>query len=140
MGEGGKDMSTRIVPYLAFEDASQAIEFYRQAFGAVESYRLEDDGKISHAEIRIGEAVIYLSDRYPEIDVLSPKDLGGSPVMIVLEVEDVDQLFNQAVTAGASVSRPLEDSFEGTLRTGKLVDPFGHRWMILTYKPNPPSG
>jgi PhnB protein len=75
-----------------------------------------------------------ISDEYPEIDVLSPQSLGGSPVMIVLNVVNVDALFNQAVSAGATVVRSLQDSFEGALRTAKVNDPFGHRWLILTRK------
>lgn len=128
-------MGVTVIPYLTLDNASQAIEFYKQAFGAEEIMRLPDeDGKVSHAELRIGEATIYVSDEYGGIDVRSPKTIGGSPVMIVLDVEDVDALFQQAVNAGASVTRPLQDSFEGKLRTGKLIDPFGHVWMITTQR------
>jgi|WetSurMetagenome_2_1015567.scaffolds.fasta_scaffold359052_1 PhnB protein len=124
-----------VIPYLAFQDTSRAIEFYQHAFNAVEVYRLNDpDGKISHAEIRIGDTPIFLSDEYPEIDVLSPKTIGGSPVMIVLEVEHVDAVLQQALAAGAVLVRPLQDGFDGTLRTCKVNDPFGHRWMILTHQ------
>lgn len=124
-----------VTPYLAIKGASQAIEFYRTAFGAVEVFRLEDkDGRVSHAEIRIGGAAVLISDEYPEIGVRGPLSLGGSAVMIVLEVPDVDWVFGQAVQAGAVVDRPLQDSFNGALRNGKLVDPYGHRWMVLTRK------
>lgn len=129
------DNVVKATPYLAFKDTSAAITFYQQAFGAVEAYRLEENGSIGHAEIRIGGAVIFLSDEFPEIGVLSAETVGGSPVMIVLEVPDVDALFHQAVQAGARVDRPLQDGFDGTLRTAKLIDPFNHRWMILTHKP-----
>lgn len=124
---------TTITPYLCVKGAAQAIEFYKQAFGAAEAMRLVDsDGRVSHAEIEIGGSPIYLADEFPEINVFSPKSIGGSPVLIVLRVADVDALFNQAVAAGATVERPLEDGFEGAHRTGKLVDPFGHHWLVLT--------
>jgi PhnB protein len=120
-------------PYLCAKDTASAIAFYKKAFGAIETARLtEPSGRISHAEITIGDARIMISDEFPEINVLSPQTIGGSPVMIVLEVEDVDALFSQAVSAGATVDRPLMDAFDGAMRNGKLVDPYGHRWMILT--------
>jgi PhnB protein len=120
-----------ITPYLCAKDAARAIDFYKQAFGALEISRItDDDGRIGHAELLIGGAKVFISDEYPEIGVLSPETVGGSPVMVVLEVENVDALFNQAVTAGASVDRPVMDRFDGALRNGKLIDPFGHRWML----------
>ncbi|HEU5014744.1 MAG TPA: VOC family protein [Roseiflexaceae bacterium] len=129
--------TTTVTPYLCTKDTASAIEFYRQAFSATETYRLNgDDGRIAHAEIKIENAVIMLSDEHPEINVLSPQTIGGSPVLLVLDVADVDAVFAQAVAAGAMVERPIEDSFGGTLRNGKVIDPFGHRWMILTYKGN----
>ncbi len=120
-------------PMLSFKDASAAIEFYEKAFGAVEITRLVDasNGKVTHAEIRIGAAPIMLSDEFPEIGVLSPETIGGSPVMILLLVPNVDEFFNHAIAAGAKLVRPIEgDDF----RNGKLDDPFGHRWMIMTRK------
>jgi PhnB protein len=134
MAETQKSIRTTITPYLCARPAAEAIEFYKRAFGAVESYRIPDDeGKISHAEITIGDALIMISDEYPEINVLSPQSIGGSPVMIVVDVPDVDTLFNQAVAVGATVDRPLMDRFDGALRNGKLVDPYGHRWMLSTH-------
>ena len=125
--------STTVTPYLAIQGASEAITFYKNAFGAEEIYRIEDeDGRIGHAEIHIDGAAIFISDEYPEIYVHSAQRLGDSPVMIVLEVPDVDAFFERAVAAGATVDRPLQDGFDGTLRTAKLVDPFKHRWMITT--------
>lgn len=122
-----------VTPYLAVKDAAAALEFYTRAFGAREIYRLPDeDGRVSHAEMRLGELPVMLSDEYPKIGVLSPQTLGGSPVMVILEVADVDALFARAVAAGAKVVRPLQDGFDGKLRTAKLDDPFGHRWMLLT--------
>jgi PhnB protein len=126
-------MPATITPYLTFIDAAQAIEFYQHAFGAVEQVRLlDEDGRVSHAELRIFDVPIYLSDEYPEIDVLSPETVGGTPVMLVLNVDDVDTVFKQAIQAGGKETRPLQDGFGGALRTGKLVDPFGHHWMITT--------
>jgi PhnB protein len=122
-----------LTPYLAVKDAANAIEFYRRAFGAEEVYRLPDeDGRVSHAELRLGGLPLMISDEYPEIGVLGPQTLGGSPVMVILEVADVDALFARAVSAGASVVRPLQDGFDGALRTAKVDDPYGHRWMLLT--------
>jgi len=122
-------------PYLCVRDTAAAIAFYERAFGAREIARLPQlDGRIGHAEIRIGEAPIFISDEFPEIGVLSPQSLGGSPVMIVLDVADVDALFDRAVAAGATVDRAVADQFGGAHRNGKLSDPFGHRWMLLTHK------
>src|SRR5262245_24232194 len=134
MAETAKNALTTITPYLCAKNAADAIEFYKRAFGAVETYRIPDvDGKVSHAEITIGDALIMISDEYPEINVFSPVSIGGSPVMIVLDVPDVDALFNQAVAAGATVDRPVMDRFDGALRNGKLSDPYGHRWMLTTH-------
>ncbi len=125
--------SVTATPYLCCKGAAQAIEFYKSAFGAVEGMRLtEPDGRVSHAEIQVGGAPIYLADEFPEINVHSPETIGGSAVLIALQVPDVDALFNQAVAAGATVERPLSDGFDGAMRTGKVIDPFGHHWLILT--------
>ena len=124
---------TTVTPYLCATDATAAIEFYKQAFGAVVTLLLPDEqGRVSHATLQVGGAEFYLSDEYPAIDVRSPQTLGGSPVLIVLDVPDVDALFAQAVAAGATVDRPLAVEFDGALRNGKLIDPFGHRWMLST--------
>jgi PhnB protein len=123
------------IPYLCTHDTAGAIAFYQQAFGAVEAVRMTDDqGRISHAEIRIAGAPVYLADEHPEIDVYCPHTIGGSPVLIVLEVEDVDTLFPQAVAAGAMIERPLADAFGGAHRNGKLIDPYGHHWLLLTIR------
>jgi PhnB protein len=119
-----------VTPYLTIKNAAEGIEFYKQAFGAVEIYRITgDDGRLGHAELKIGEAKIMLSDEYPEIHVLSPQTLGGSGVGLHLYVEDVDMLFNQALAAGARELSPVKDQFDGD-RRGKLVDPFGHVWFL----------
>jgi PhnB protein len=120
-------------PYLCAKDAASAIEFYEEAFGATETTRMTDtSGKVGHAEFKIGDADFMISDEWPEGGVLSPQSLGGTPVAIYLQVDDVDALAKQAVAAGASLVRPVEDQFHGN-RTGVLVDPFGHRWMISTH-------
>jgi len=122
-------------PYLCVKGAAKAIDFYKQAFGATEVMRLEDpkDGRMGHAEIRIGGAMLMLADEYPEMNVLSPETLGGSPVTIHLYVDDVDALFSRAAAAGAKVIRPPADQFYGD-RAGRLQDPFGHVWVFATHK------
>ncbi len=122
-------------PYLCVKGAAKAIEFYERAFGATEVMRLENpkDGRVGHAEIKIGEAVIMLADEYPEMNILSPQTLGGSAVTIHLYVEDVDALFQRAAGAGATVTRPVADQFYGD-RAGRLTDPFGHVWAFATHK------
>jgi PhnB protein len=121
-------------PYLIVKGAAGAIEFYKKAFGATELLRMaQPDGKIGHAEIKIGDSPIMLADEFPEMGARSPQSLGGSPVSILLYVEDVDRVFNQAVAAGAKVARPVKDQFYGD-RIGGVTDPFGHQWYIATHK------
>ncbi len=121
------------IPYLSLQGASEGIEFYKKAFGAVESMRMAaPGGKIGHAEIKIGEALIMLADEYPDIGFVSPKALGGSPVHIMIYVEDVDALARRATEAGATVRRPVRDEFYGD-RTGQFEDPFGHQWTFSTH-------
>ena len=121
-------------PYLIIKGAAAAIEFYKKAFGATELLRMaQPDGKIGHAEIKIGDSPIMLADEFPEMGARSPQSLGGSPVSVLLYVEDVDRVFNQAVAAGAKVARPVKDQFYGD-RIGGVTDPFGHQWYIATHK------
>jgi len=123
-------------PYLCVKDAPAAIEFYKKAFGAIELLRIVGpDGKVGHAEMKIGKAPIMLSDEYPEMQVVSPQTLGGSSVTIMIYFEDVDALAKQAVTAGAKLVRPVEDQFYGD-RSALLEDPSGHRWSVATRKEN----
>ncbi len=123
-----------VTPYLIISGAADAIEFYKKAFGAIELLRMPyPDGKIGHAEIKIGDSPIMLADEVPDMKYLSPKTLGGSPVSILLYVEDVDTVFNRAVAAGATQDRPVEDKFYGD-RAGSLIDPFGHTWHVATHK------
>jgi PhnB protein len=124
----------RATPYLCVRGASDAIAFYAKAFAAIEIMRLaEPDGRIGHAEIKIGDAPIMLSDEYPEEGVRSPATLGGSPVAIHLYVPDVDALVARAVVAGAKLQRPIADQFYGD-RSATLLDPFGHRWTVATHR------
>jgi PhnB protein len=126
-------------PYLCCRHATEAIRFYAKAFGAQEGYRLADPaGKIGHAEIRIGGAVLMLSDEFPELGVRSPLALGGSPVTIHLYVDDVDALAARASAAGAKVLRPAADQFYGD-RVVKLEDPFGHVWIFASHQEDVPE-
>lgn len=121
-------------PYLIIKDAADAIEFYKRAFGAIELFRFPaPEGKIGHAEIKIGDSPIMLADEYPDMGYKGPKALGGSPVSLMLYVEDVDTVFNRALAAGASAKEAVTDKFYGD-RTGTLVDPFGHVWHVSTHK------
>lgn len=120
-----------VTPYLVLSNAAKAIEFYQQAFGAQELSRMSGpDGKIGHAEIKIGDSIVMLSDAM--MGNRSPESFGGSPVSIFLYVEDVDSVFNQAVNAGANATMPPADMFWGD-RFGKLTDPFGHLWALATH-------
>ena len=120
-------------PYLIIKNAGAALDFYRRAFGAVELMRLvAPTGEIGHAEIRIGNSVIMLADEMPNMGIRSPAALGGSPVTILLYLENVDERFKQAVDAGAKVVRPLENQFYGD-RSATLEDPFGHVWTVATH-------
>jgi len=121
-------------PYLCVKGAARALEFYKKAFGAQEIMCLaEPSGRVGHAEIRVGKAIIMLSDEYPEMGILSPTSLHGTPVSIHLYVEDVDARVRQAEAAGARVIKPVADQFYGD-RTGKVLDPFGHVWHFATRK------
>jgi PhnB protein len=120
-------------PYLIIKNAAKAIEFYKEAFGAKEIMRMsQPDGRIGHAEIKIGDSPIMLADEFPEMGARSPQSLGGSPVSILLYVEDVDAFAKQAVAAGTKVVRPVKDQFYGD-RSGSFEDPFGHQWHIATH-------
>lgn len=123
-----------VTPYLAVKDGAETIEFYKRALGATEIYRMDaPGGKIGHAEIRIGNSMIMLADEMPDMGFKSPKTLGGTPVSIMLYVEDADSLFQKAVAAGARVKRPIKDQFYGD-RSGTIEDPSGHEWTIATHK------
>jgi PhnB protein len=124
-----------LTPHLVVQGANQAIEFYKKAFGAEEISRLPaPDGKsVMHAELKIGDSRLCLTDEFPEMNCRGPQSIGGTPVTIHLSVEDADAVFNRAVAAGAEVRMPLDDMFWGD-RYGKVVDPFGHDWSLGTRK------
>jgi PhnB protein len=123
-----------LTPFLTVRDAVRAIEFYKQAFGAVErGVAKGPDGKVMHAELKIGDSIIMLSDEYPEFGALSPLSAGGAGMGLHIYVDGVDAAFDRAVKAGAQVEMPVADQFWGD-RYGKLKDPFGHKWSIATHK------
>lgn len=124
-----------VTPYLIIKGASDAIEFYKKAFGAVELFRMPaPDGKVGHAEIKIGDSPIMLADEQTEMgySYIGPATLGGSPVSIMIYIDDVDTIFNQAIAAGGEQLKPLQDQFYGD-RSGSLKDPFGHVWHVATH-------
>ncbi len=121
-----------LVPKLAMKHCAKAIAFYKDAFGAIEEFRLvEASGKIGHAELRIGGALLSVSDEYPDYGCLSPVSVGGTPVKFQLYVADVDAAIARAVQAGASLIRPLRNEFYGD-RTGTVADPFGYSWQLAS--------
>ncbi|HEV7683630.1 MAG TPA: VOC family protein [Pyrinomonadaceae bacterium] len=123
-----------VTSYLIIEGAADAIEYYKKAFGATELFRFPTpDGKIGHAEIKIGDSPIMLADAYPDMGYNGPKSLNGSPVSLMIYVDDVDTVFNGAVAAGATVKEAVSDKFYGD-RMGTLIDPFGHIWHVGTHK------
>jgi PhnB protein len=122
-----------ITPYLIIRGAKKAMEFYAKAFGARETFKMLDDrGEIGHAEMRIGNSIFMFAEEKPDFPHKSPATLGGSPVSILLYVEDCDAVFNRAVEAGGKVERPLANQFYGD-RTGGVKDPFGFSWYIATH-------
>ena len=121
-----------VTPYLIVDDAAKAIEFYRNAFGAEEKFRLPMGEKIGHAEIKIGDSFIMLADEFPDMGHLGPTSRGGTTVSLMIYVEDVDSAYPKAIAAGAKEDRPVEDQFWGD-RMGSLTDPFGHKWSLATH-------
>jgi PhnB protein len=122
-----------VTPYLIVKGAADAIEFYKTAFGATELFRMPaPGGKVGHAEIKIGDSPIMLADESPEMGHTSPTTLGGTPVTIMIYVEDVDAIFKQAIAAGGQEQKPVQDQFYGD-RSGTLKDPFGHVWHVATH-------
>jgi PhnB protein len=121
-----------VTPYLIVDEAAEAIRWYGEAFGAETVMTLPMGDKIGHAEIRVGDSTIMLSDEWPEMDMLGPKARGGATSSLMVYVEDVDRQFAKALAAGAQEERPVEDQFYGD-RSGTLLDPFGHRWTIATH-------
>ena len=123
-----------VAPYLAIKNAVGALDFYKKAFGAVEIFKLlMPDGRLGHAEIRLGDSIVMLSDEFPEYGGKAPSTLGGSAVSIHLYVDDVDAFFPRALAVGAKELKPVMDQFYGD-RSGQLEDPFGHLWWVATHK------
>jgi PhnB protein len=123
-----------VTPYLIVNDGGRAIDYYKKAFGAEELFRMDaPGGKIGHAEVKIGNSPIMLSDENPQWGAKSPKALGGSPVHLMIYVTDCDSVFKQALAAGGTEVQPMKDQFYGD-RSGTLTDPFGHSWTIATHK------
>jgi PhnB protein len=123
----------QFAPYLVTKGAAAAIDFYVEAFGAVERFRLIDpvDGRVGHAELSFGDHLVMLADEYPDFGALSPDTLGGSPVKLHLDVDDVDAVVERAVRCGATLLRPIREEFYGS-RTGMVADPFGYSWFVAT--------
>ena len=121
-----------VTPYLIVDDAAEAIDFYKQAFGAEEKFRLPMGDRIGHAEIKIGDSFIMLADEFPDMGHLGPKARGGTTVSLMVYVPDVDSAFKTALDAGAKQERPVENQFWGD-KLGTLTDPFGHKWSLATH-------
>lgn len=121
-----------VTSYLIVDDASKALDFYRDAFGAEEMYRLPMGDRIGHAETRIGDTVLMLSDEWPDMNALSPNTRGGATSSFMIYVEDADAAYARAVKAGARADRPVKQEFWGD-RIGSVIDPFGHRWSLSTH-------
>jgi PhnB protein len=122
-----------LTPYICVQGAAEAIEFYERVFGASERMRIPaPDGRVGHAELQIRDSVLMLSDEYPEMGVLAPATIGGSPVTLSVYVDDVDAVVAEALEAGATLLEAVEDRFYGD-RSGQIQDPFGHRWSVGTH-------
>ncbi len=122
-----------VIPYLSVTGASAAIDFYKRAFGADEVMRMPmPDGRVAHAELKIGDAHVMLADEFPEMNFRSPRSVGGTPVNIMIYVENVDQTTKRAVDGGAKLLKPVQDQFYGD-RSGTIEDPFGHMWTVATH-------
>lgn len=128
--DAGNESIRQLTPYLTVHDAAAAIDFYKNAFGAVEGFRLtEPDGRIGHAELKLANVVLMLAAEYPEFGLTGPLTLGGSPVTLHLSVDNVDMVAQRAVDAGAKMIREPKDEFYGE-RSCRIEDPFGHRWGL----------
>ena len=122
-----------LTPYLAVDDAAQAIEYYKKVFGAKERMRMDaPEGKIGHAELEIGDSLVMLADAFPQSTTRPPKELGGTSASVFMYVDDVDAVVKQAVDGGATITMEVADQFWGD-RFGSIKDPFGHSWSIATH-------
>jgi PhnB protein len=129
----------RLTPYLIVDDAGAAIDFYSSVLGASERMRMAGpDGRVGHAELDIGDSMIMLADEHPDMGAVGPRTVGGTPVTLHVYVEDVDDVFERAIDAGAKALRQLENKFYGD-RSGQFEDPFGHRWDVASHVEDVPS-
>ena len=123
----------QVIPYLTVDGADAAIDFYTKVLGAKERMRMSaPGGKVGHAELEIGDSLVMLADAFPEMGGQTPKGLGGTPVTVMVYVDDVDAVFDRAIKAGATEDRKVENQFYGD-RGGQFVDPFGHKWFVATH-------
>lgn len=121
-----------VTPYLVIDGAAEAIRFYEEAFGATEVLRMPMGDRIAHAEVKIGNSHVMLSDEWPDMGYLGPLKRGGATASLMVYLPDVDAAFARAIEAGGTEERPPEDQFWGD-RMGTLIDPFGHRWTLATH-------
>jgi PhnB protein len=122
-----------VTPYMTIKNAAKAIEYYKKIFGAVEVMRIsQPDGRVGHAELKIGDSKIMICDEFPNMGARGPEAVGGTPVSIHLYIADVDDVVKRAVAAGAKATQPMQDKFYGD-RAGGIIDPFGHSWYIATH-------
>ena len=122
-----------VSPYLIVAGADRALDFYKKAFGATELFRFKaPDGKVAHAEIKIGDTIIMIADEHPDMEAHGPRKFGGSPVSLHVYVENVDMVWARALAAGGKEKRPLADQFYGD-RLGSFEDPFGHTWHVSSH-------
>jgi PhnB protein len=121
----------KVSAYFVVKDAARAIDFYKEAFGATEIFRMTDpsDGRVGHAELRFGETLMMLADEYPDFGALSPDTIGGSPVTFHVDTNSTDEAVAKALLAGATLLRPATDQSFGE-RVAQILDPYGHRWML----------
>jgi PhnB protein len=122
-----------VTPYLIIKGASAAIDYYKKAFGATELFRMDHEGKVGHAELKIGDSPIMLADENPQMGYVGPQTLGGTPVSLMIYVENVDTTYKQALAAGGTELKAVQDWFYGD-RSGTLKDPFGHVWTVSTHQ------
>jgi PhnB protein len=127
------DNYPRVTPYLHLDGGAAAIDFYTEVFGAKERGRMGGpDGKLGHAELELGDSMIMLADEFPEMGAVGPKTVGGTPLTILVYVEDVDATYAKALELGATATQPVEDKFYGD-RSGEFTDPWGHRWSVASH-------
>jgi PhnB protein len=127
-----------VTPYIIVDGAAEAIRWYEQALGASEIYRLPMGDKVGHAEIRIGDSIVMLSDEWPDMNAHGPNRRGGPTATFMIYVEDADAAFERALAAGGKVDKPMEDQFYGD-RSGTIEDPFGHKWTLATHVEDVPE-